>query len=82
MAYNLKIPAASITELLDVIDEDLFYLSNNIRSVIECINDILYYCDEFEKKIEKEKEDITVENVVDFISDIKDEANDASNLLE
>lgn len=78
----MNLSKVSITELLDVIDERSFYLSNNIRSVIECINDILYYCDEFEKKIEKEKEDITVENVVDFISDIKDEANDASNLLE
>lgn len=78
----MNLSKVSITELLDVIDERSFYLNDNIRSVIECVNNILYYCEEFEKKIEKEKEDITVENVADFISDIKDEANDASNLLE
>lgn len=78
----MNLSKVSITELLDYIDEKSFYLNNNIGSVIECVNNIIYYCEEFEKKIEKEKEDITVENVVDFISDIKDEAADASNLLE
>ena len=80
MAYNLKIPAASITDLLDSIDEEFFYLNGNIESVIRCINNILYYCNEFEEKINKE--DITEENVADFISDIRDTAKDASDLLE
>lgn len=81
MDYSLIIATAPITELIDHIDEESFYLNGKIKSVIDCINNILYYCEEFEKKIEKE-EDITEETIADFISDIRDTADDASNLLE